>query len=627
MRMKLLRNDGAGRLLGPVVLAALALGIGVVGCSSSARPKRPDRVPIVRDLPAVLQGTIGSEVTIRGMEPVIVSGYGLVVGLDGTGSGDVPQSIRATLESEMRRLGVGTELAGRLKDVTPGQLIDDPNTAVVLVQALAPPGAPVGTTFDVRVSALPGSATTSLAGGTLWTTDLRPGIANPTGPDVQPIARAHGPIFLNPFADAASSDVTPDEVVGRVLGGGEMTNPRSITVQLDNPSHSRAREIVRAINTAFPRRAREAVARGLNDEAIEVTVPAQWRDRPEEFLKLVNFTRIDQAFKEDWAQRYAQSIVERPELSEDLSWCLRALGPVAIPFVRPLYDHPELRPRMAGIEVGGYLGDPLVREHLEAVVATGAPAARANAMRLMARLPVDGRVNRYLRETLDSEDVELRIAAYEALEELNDPTVRRRQLGGKFELHQAPSAHPLIYATLQGKPRVVVLGNDVELRRPLFVQGWDGRLLVNATSTDGPVNTMYRDPITGRSAQAEVAPELDRVIELFAHESTPESPAPGFDMTYSQVVGALYAIVEAGGVHAQFQTEADRLNLELVRGVAQVEAAERPELSGDGAVDELEAPTVAERGASTEPAETGTQAGYVVPLQTATPKLDQGKPK
>ncbi|MCA9293052.1 MAG: flagellar basal body P-ring protein FlgI [Phycisphaerales bacterium] len=626
MRTKLRRDERTGRLLGLAVLVSLGLAIGVQGCSSSGRPKRPERAPIVRDLPVVLRGTVGSEVTIRGLEPVVVSGYGLVVGLDGTGSGDVPQSIRATLEAEMRRMGVGTELSGRLKDITPGQLIDDPNTAVVLVQAMAPPGAPVGTKFDVRVSALPGSATSSLSGGTLWTTDLRPGLANPTGPDVLPIARARGPIFLNPFADANSSDVTPDEVVGRVLDGGEMSNPRSITVQLDNPSHSRAREIVRALNTAFPRQGREAVARGLNDEAIELTVPARWRARPEEFLKLVNFTRIDQAFKEDWAQRYAQSMVQQPELSEDLSWCLRALGPVAIPFVRPLYDHPELRPRMTAIEVGGYLGDALAREPLEGVVASGAPAERADAIRLMARLPVDGRVNRYLRQMLDSEDVELRIAAYEALEELNDPTVRRRQLAGKFELHQAPSAHPLIYVTQQHTPRIVVLGDDVELSRPLFVRGWDGRLMMNASSSAEPVRTMYRDPITGRAQEADVAPALDRVIELFAHESTPEHPAPGFDMTYSQVVGALCAIVEAGGIDAQFLPESDRLSLAIVRGMAQAEVEDRPELSGDGAVDRVEVPAIAEREAPST-TESGTQAGYVVPLQTATPKLKSDNPK
>ncbi len=617
---------GGGLVLGAVAVAlALSLSAGS-GCSSAPkRPNRVKRVPIVRDLPAVLMGTVGAEVTIRGLEPTVLSGYGLVVGLDGTGSGDVPQSIRAVLETDMRRMGVGSELAGRLKDVTPGELIDDPNTAVVLVQALAPPGAPVGTKFDIRVSALPGSATSSLNGGMLWTTDLRAGVANPSGPDIPAIARARGAIFLNPFAEADSTDVTRNESIGRVLDGGEMTNPQTITVQMDNPSHSRTREIVRAINTAFPRAGRESVARGVNDEAIELTIPRTWRDRPEEFLKLLRFTRIDHAFKEDWAQRYTESMIQRPELSEDLSWCLRALGPVAIPFVRPLYDHPELRPRMAGIEVGGYLGDPMVRDPLEKVVRTGSPAAMANAVRLMARLPVDGRVNRFLRETLNNEDRELRIAAYEALEKMNDPIVRRQKIGSKFELHEAPSSHPMIYVTLQHTPRIVVLGDHVELRRPLFVSGWDGRLLLNAESDSGLVSTMYRDPMSGQAQSADTPPGVDRMIELFAHKSTPEQPAPGYDMTYSQVVGALFTIIDAGGIDAQFLPESDLLSLALVRGMTETVTDARPELSDAGAIDALDTP-VALEGVESEQDEQA-ESTFVVPLRsTPTPTLKSDKP-
>jgi hypothetical protein len=225
---------------------------------------------------------------------------------------------------------------------------------------------------------------------------------------------------------------------------------------------------------------------------------------------------------------------------------------------------------------------------------------------------------------LNNEDQELRIAAYEALEKLNDPIVKRRQIADKFELHQAPSAYPLIYVTQQKQPRVVVLGDHVELRRPLFVNGWSGRLIINSTSETGPVSTMYRDPVTGKAQRAEISPELEELVELLAHESTPEAPAPGFDLSYSEVVGALFAVVDAGGVDAQFWPESDRLSLALVRSLAQTAASDRPELSEDGPVDSLSA--AAELAEPEEPTENAepVKETFVVPL-TVTPTLKSGK--
>ena len=181
-----------------LLLSAL---VALSACSGNAKPAplAVDRPIVSRDTPAILANTVGAFGQINGLQPTYVSGYGLVVGLNGTGSGDAPLSVRAALTTEMTRNGVGKR-GTPLEDVTPDQMIDDPNTAVVLVQALIPPAAPKGWRFDVRIAALPGSSTTSLEGGTLYTTELRRGTPIPTGPQTFAIGTARGQILINPLA-------------------------------------------------------------------------------------------------------------------------------------------------------------------------------------------------------------------------------------------------------------------------------------------------------------------------------------------------------------------------------------------------------------------------------------------
>ena len=241
-----------------ICLLLAAIG-GLVGCASGsksrARPRAEANAIVARDVAPALRGLIGAQASLQGRDTLLVTGYGVVVGLDGTGStGDIPVPVRAVLEREMALRGVGADRFG-MGWTTPSRMLDDPNTAVVLVQGVLAPGAREGDSFDVRVEALPGGSTTSLEGGRLWTADLRRGVASPGGPDTPVLAQAFGPVFINPFEDpAAGEDSTIAKRAGRVLGGGEVLEPRSLALTLDSPSHTRARAIAAAINQRFPPR-------------------------------------------------------------------------------------------------------------------------------------------------------------------------------------------------------------------------------------------------------------------------------------------------------------------------------------------------------------------------------------
>ncbi len=618
-----------------LVCCSLVAGVTLLsGCFPGGPPRTPrPRLPeaTLRDTPAILRGTVGAETLLRGEEFLLVSGYGLVVGLNGTGSADIPPSVRAILEREMTRRGVGREGRG-LEAVSPSQLLSDLNTAVVLAQAAIPPGAPVGTTHDVLVTALPGTATTSLEGGRLWTADMRAGLLRPGAPDTRVIAQARGDIFINPFADPAQ-DGTDDinRRIGRVLSGAVVTEARQLTLVLDSPSHARARLIVSAINTQFPQAPgdREPTARGVNEELIEITPPQQYRDNLEDFVQLLLAARIQRSFPEEWAHRYATALKEQPEYASELSWRLQSIGKTAIPMMRNLYDSPDILPRLAALRAGAALGDALTTAELMSLAQNGAAAIRVAAIELLGDAGSDPQINLTLRELADDDAIEVRIAAYEALVARADPLLDRRVFFDKFVFDSLPSTKPLIYVTQQDDPRIAVFG-DAHINRPTLVFGWSDRLILSADSDQDPLRVYYLDHVSGESTQATVSPDLVEFIEFLAHKQTPESPAPGLNLTYSQVVGALHEIWKNDGMNAQFVAEQDKLAAELLRSITDQAIEERPEFSDDGAdeqssdsdrpTDETQVEEGDPEGQSTD-SEPEKPKSYVVPV----PRLSKPK--
>ncbi len=179
-------------------------------------------------------------VNIEGVRDNQLVGYGLVVGLNGTGdslnnSPFTKQSLQAMLE----RLGVNTR----------GETVRTANVAAVMVTANLPAFATQGSRMDVSVSAL-GDAD-SLQGGTLLVTPL-------LGADGEVYAIAQGSVLINGFSVSgeAATIISGVPTTGRISSGAliereidfKLGAQRSLRLALRNPDLTTARRIALGIN-------------------------------------------------------------------------------------------------------------------------------------------------------------------------------------------------------------------------------------------------------------------------------------------------------------------------------------------------------------------------------------------
>lgn len=244
-------EDGADRLVRILIFLAAILASSAMWWPAPAHATRIKEVA-----------------TVQGVRSNPLVGYGLVVGLDGTGDQTTStpfttQSINAMLQ----QMGV---------TVPPGTNMQLKNVAAVMVTAQLPAFAQPGQTIDVNVSSL-GNAK-SLRGGTLIATPLK-------GADGQIYALAQGNLIVGGAgASAGGSKVQINHLsAGRIPDGASVE--RSVAtplnqgdvMQLDLASsdYNTAREVARAINT----RMGTEVAQAIDGRVVRVSLPPPGNQR------------------------------------------------------------------------------------------------------------------------------------------------------------------------------------------------------------------------------------------------------------------------------------------------------------------------------------------------------------
>ncbi|MBE6444874.1 MAG: flagellar basal body P-ring protein FlgI [Alphaproteobacteria bacterium] len=207
-------------------------------------------------------------------------GYGLVVGLNGTG--DNIKSVDFTRESLISMLDkIGINARG-------GQ-IKSKNIAAVMVTANLPPFSRQGSRIDVMVSAL-GDAK-NLQGGTLLVTPL-------VGADGAVYAVAQGQIAVGAMAARGANQSVSKGVPtsGRIPSGAiieneipfELESLKTITIALRNPDFTTARRVSDAVNAMLG----TVAAKAIDPATVELDIPAKYRGKVVDLMTKVEQLQI-----------------------------------------------------------------------------------------------------------------------------------------------------------------------------------------------------------------------------------------------------------------------------------------------------------------------------------------------
>ncbi len=230
--------------------------------------------------PAEASSRIKDIADFEGVRDNQLVGYGLIVGLNGTG--DNIKSIDFTRESLVSMLDqIGINARG-------GQ-IKSKNVAAVMVTANLPAFARQGSRIDVMVSAV-GDAK-NLQGGTLLVTPL-------TGADGEVYALAQGQVAVSGVAaqGGGASVVRGVPTSGRIANGAiiekeipfELDSLRTIKIALRNPDFTTSRRIADAINANLGTN----LAQSLDPGTVEMQVPREYRNRVVDLMTKVEQLQV-----------------------------------------------------------------------------------------------------------------------------------------------------------------------------------------------------------------------------------------------------------------------------------------------------------------------------------------------
>jgi flagellar P-ring protein precursor FlgI len=225
---------------------------------------------------AVLAGLLAAQIAsaarlkdiirVKGVRENVLIGYGLVVGLKGTGDSSADVTGKALLRM-FNKMGMNVETEVKSK-----------NVASVVVTAQLPAFARVGQKIDITVSSV-GDAS-SLEGRTLLVTPLRAG-------DQQVYAVGQGSVSLGTLADGSAKFTT----VGRIPSGaivekelpGDFANKKALRFNLEDPDFTTVARIVRVINTELGGKYASAV----DENTIDLIVPFSYEGNAVELMAVL----------------------------------------------------------------------------------------------------------------------------------------------------------------------------------------------------------------------------------------------------------------------------------------------------------------------------------------------------
>jgi len=234
---------------------------------------------VLLSLPIGATTRIKELASVEGVRDNQLIGYGLVVGLAGTGDRRQTVFSAQSLANMLQRMGISV----------PPTSLRVANMAAVIITATLPPFGQPGTRIDVTAASA-GDAS-NLQGGLLLLTPLK-------GPDGQVYAVAQGPVVTGGFSAGrgGSSQTVNHPTVGRIAGGAliERTAPSvaltaTLNLQLRRADFTTAARIASAVNQHFG----SAIAHAENSAVVSIKMPESYSAKRIEFMAEVEALSLE----------------------------------------------------------------------------------------------------------------------------------------------------------------------------------------------------------------------------------------------------------------------------------------------------------------------------------------------
>ncbi|MGE3808430.1 MAG: flagellar basal body P-ring protein FlgI, partial [Gemmataceae bacterium] len=313
--------------------------------------------------------TIGDVTSVANATPIHVSGVGIVFGLEGTGSNPTADGYRSFLEDYLRKRGVDNVK----------EMLASPDTSLVLVSALIPPGARKDDPIDVEVTLPPHSKTTSLKGGYLkecilynydttkhLSPDSKGGNRLVSG---HPLAKAWGPLLVG----FSGGDDKTRLQYGRIWGGGRCAIDRPVYLVL-NREQKRAPVAIKVAE-----RINETMQGGIgsqlntlaepkSDQLVVLKVAPQYRLNLPRYLRVVRMIPLQEGQAlVNYRRRLTDDLLD-PERTVVSALRLEAHGTGSVDVFKAGLEQEEALVRFCSAEALAYQGDPACGELLAKMV-------------------------------------------------------------------------------------------------------------------------------------------------------------------------------------------------------------------------------------------------------------------